>query len=86
MWAIIPGNMEATLQACKLFGIENVDPGMWGTPVYVRCSREEAHIFAELLTEHDKRGPFRAAPASPGATRIAERNMFLNAPTAPGHA
>ncbi len=50
-WAVSPGSMGAVSHALKIFGPRNLNPGGWGTPVYVRASLEEARFFVDLLSD-----------------------------------
>jgi len=56
---LVPGSMGVVSVACNLFGIDNVDPGGWGTPVYLTCDLTDAEIKAaqELLTEYEQQFP-----------------------------
>lgn len=50
-WTISPGSMGVVSIAIKCLGIENVNPGGWGTPVYVTCSQEDALALQDILNE-----------------------------------
>jgi hypothetical protein len=43
--------MGVVSYAYKLFGPSNLNPGSWGTPVWVHATREDVQTFVELLNE-----------------------------------
>ena len=56
---LVPGSMGVVQVACNIFGIENVDPGGWGTPVYLTCDLTDAEVKAaqELITDYEQTFP-----------------------------
>lgn len=51
-WRVEPGCMGAAYLAYKTFGGDCVNPGVWASPIYILCEKEEAEIFTSLLQEH----------------------------------
>ncbi len=51
---VTQGSMGVVALAVDLFGINRIDPGSWGTPVYVYDLTEDEYKFAiEFFAEYD---------------------------------
>ncbi len=48
-YILTPGSMYAVRIAIDLFGIENVDPGDFATPVFVEIKQECDYLAAKQL-------------------------------------
>jgi len=56
---LVPGSMGVVSLAINLFGISNVDPGSWASPVYLTCELSDPDIRAgqDLIDEYVARFP-----------------------------
>lgn len=65
--ALTPGTMGLCALAIDVFGIDNVVPSGWGTPVYVKAGVPDLDAGIELIKE---RGLQRGMPIASRSTRI----------------
>ena len=53
-FTVAPGSMGVVAVAIVLLGIENVNPGSWGTPVKVFTTSNDAYALQDILNDLER--------------------------------